>query len=817
MKAAQVIVKSQSFKTDKIYSYSIPESLQGQITRGVRVAVPFGGGNRKVEGVVLDVCDGEFEYKLKNILKVLDEHPLVNDELLSLALWIKKEYFCTYYDAVKAVFPPGYYTKMDEYISLNTDISEEEILKKIKSSKAQVDIYNVIKEGETEYGALCTKLNKKTIRSTINLMVKKEILKINHIEKEGVHDKTVKAVHLAVNYDDAVIFIEQNFEKAPVQALIVEQLLSNDYIAMRDIEFISGRNYGAIKSLENKGIIETGKLVVERYAAAGFTEKEPCKELTREQSAVTQAIGKYLNRREHHTFLLHGVTGSGKTEVYMNIIRKAIANKQQAIVLVPEISLTPQMVSSFKHRFGDDVAVFHSGLSLGQRYDEWKKIKDGRVSVAVGARSAIFAPFDNLAVIVVDEEHETSYKSEHSPKYNAIDIAKKRGEINGAVVILASATPSVVSYYKALNGEYTLLSMNRRFNNNPLPEIAVVDMRKELEHGNKTIFSRKLYDEISQNIQNKEQTILFLNRRGYSTFVSCRNCGYVAKCPNCDISLTYHSKSNTLHCHYCGYRHINYRTCPECNSPYIKYFGAGTQKLEEEIKRCFPEASVLRMDADTTASKFSFERILNKFRDENFDILIGTQMVSKGLDFPNVTLVGVVSADTMLNIDDFKCAERTFSQIMQVCGRAGRHKKEGRSVVQTYNPEHYAIEYAKSNDYKGFYENEILFRKGLNYPPYCDIINIILSGENEDEVKVMAESFNKLLYDMCSHMVENKEIEIIRPHKSPLSFINLKHRMRIIIKTKVNLNDVLNDVLNEYHKFKTDILLSVDINPVNMF
>ena len=507
----------------------------------------------------------------------------------------------------------------------------------------------------------------------------------------------------------------------------------------------------------------------------------------------------------------------GKTEVYLQLIQNVINKNKTAIVLVPEISLTPQMVDRFLARFGDCIAVLHSKLSIGERYDQWKNIKEQKAKIVIGARSAIFAPIENLGIIIIDEEHDQSYKSETSPRYKAQEIARYLAKQNNIPVVLGSATPDVGTFTKAKNGEIELIKLTKRANKSELPNVEIVDLRYELAKGNRSIISDRLYEEIEKNIKDKKQTILFLNRRGYSTFVMCRDCGYTVKCKKCNISLTYHEYTNKLKCHYCGYEINNLKTCPSCNSKNIKYFGTGTEKLETEIKKIFPNATTIRMDIDTVTKKNSHEEILNKFKNENIDILIGTQMVVKGHHFPNVTLVGVVAADSSLNIEDFRANERTFGLLTQVAGRAGRESNDGRVIIQTYNPENFCIQCAKNQDYDKFYETEIELRKQLKYPPFCDIIMFGISSHSKETVEKAA---NKLFEILQKNIKKQKiSINVYNPVTAPISKIKNKYRWRIIAKCNLNnsIINLVNNTLDEYYELKIkNVRVIADTNPNNM-
>ena len=635
--------------------------------------------------------------------------------------------------------------------------------------------------------------------------------------KHKVNDKFIRGSRLALPYDEAFEVLETLRTKAPKQAQVLELLIQNDFVADADITFLTGASYAAIKALKDKEFIKEEVIEALRMPL-NYDEIEPTKspQLNQEQQGAVDKITTSIKNKKNETFLLHGITGSGKTEVFLNCIENALALGKTAIVLVPEIALTPQMVTRFVSRFGKKIAVLHSALSLGERADEYKRIKRGEATVVVGARSAIFAPIKNIGIIVIDEEHETSYKAENAPTYHAREVAEFRAQSCGAVRILASATPSMESYYKATQGEYTLLSLKHRATGATLPEMIVSDMREELRHGNRSCIGSTLMNEMQENLNRGEQTILFLNRRGFSTFVSCRSCGYVAKCKNCDVTLTYHKHRGTLTCHYCGYTIKKPVKCPECDSSYIKEFGTGTQKVEEEIKTLFPNISVIRMDVDTTGTKSSHQTLLSKFSEEKTDVLLGTQMVSKGLDFPNVTLVGVLAADQSLGIDDFRANERTFNLITQVCGRAGRGEKQGRAVIQTYMPENQTLELSKTQDYISFYNEEIQIRKHLNFPPFCDIVSILLTSENELNLTAYAENLAGDIRKVLTREIGNN-FEILGPGSASIPKINSKFRQRIWIKCKLDkkTTDIFTRLRNYHIKNGKNINMVIENNPYN--
>ena len=558
----------------------------------------------------------------------------------------------------------------------------------------------------------------------------------NKKAEKNVQDKTINAVYLKKDIDEIQFDIEMGKIKSEKQKKILQFLKSNEGATVPEIELFTDGSRAIVKTLEKNGYVEIIEKKIERNPLANKKiEKTENLKLTDEQQSAYNKVALNITTNSYEQFLLYGVTGSGKTEVYLQLIGKALEQDKTAIVLVPEISLTPQMIDRFIARFNkDEIAVLHSKLSIGERYDEWNKIKEGKAKIIIGARSAIFAPTENIGIIIIDEEHDSSYKSEAIPKYDAKEIAKKIAKENNCPLVLGSATPDLVTYYKAQQGKITLLELTKRANNSKLPEVEIVDLKMELANGNRSMLSAKLHDEIEQNLKEKRQTILFLNRRGFSTFIMCRECGYTVKCKNCNISMTYHKTENKLKCHYCGYEENVVTICPECHSDKIRYFGTGTQKLEQEINKIFPEASTIRMDIDTVTKKNSHEEILNKFKNENIDILIGTQMVVKGHHFPNVTLVGVIAADSSLNIDDYRANERTFQILTQVAGRAGREQLDGNVVIQTYNPDNFSIICAQKQDYEMFYNTEIALREQLKYPPFYDIILIGFNSLVEKEL-----------------------------------------------------------------------------------
>ncbi len=670
---ARVIIDIAHANVDRLFTYTVPEELH--VRPGQRVIVPFGAGNRKTEGFVLEVSETTDvdSVVLKPILRTMEPYPALTEEQIKLACWIAGSYHCLLVDALRLMIPA-----------------------QMRGSR--------IKE--------------KTVR-TVRI-------------REGVDAKKEM---------DALL-TKAGVSRAPKQTEVLGILSQTEtYMSTADITaFIPGAA-GAIAALIKKGILEEeGKESFRNPFHHTVKKKTEPLPLTEAQQQAYEGIVECLDAKEG-TCLLYGITGSGKTEVYMQAIARVVKEGGKAIVLVPEISLTPQAMERFHSRFGERVAVLHSRLSAGERYDEWRRIRLNKVDVVIGARSAVFAPVENLRLIIVDEEHEPSYYSEMTPRYGAVEVAARRAKLSGAVLVLGSATPSVAAYKRGLAGTYKLLSLPERANGQPLPEVEVVDMRNEFLSGNNSIFSASLYGALRRCLDAGEQAILFMNRRGYSTFVSCRGCGYVMKCRNCDVSMTYHKSGEMMKCHYCGETARIPTVCPECGKPYLKYFGVGTQQVEEQLLTHFPGVTTVRMDHDTTRTHNAHEALLSRFQSGGAQVLIGTQMIAKGLDIPNVTLVGVIAADSMLHIPDFRSSERTFQLLAQVAGRAGRAEKTGRVILQTYTPDHPVIELAAKHDYPGFYEYEIMTRRAALFPPYGLFLRTVLTGENED---ILAEETNRI-------------------------------------------------------------------------
>ncbi len=645
----------------------------------------------------------------------------------------------------------------------------------------------------------------------------------NKNKEKRIQDKTINCVYLKKDREEIEFEIEIGKLKSEKQKRVLSFIKDNEGATVPEIEMFTDCARGIVNTLVKNGYLEIVEKKVERNPLLGRDcERTDKLKLTEEQEIAYKSVEETIDKEEYKQFLLYGVTGSGKTEVYLQLIEKVLEIGKNAIVLVPEISLTPQMLDRFISRFGkEEIAILHSKLSIGERHDEWERIREKKARIVIGARSAIFAPIENIGIIIIDEEHDSSYKSETNPRYNAKEIAKVLAKENQAPLVLGSATPDMITFYNATNEDVfgntkiQLLTLTKRANQSSLPKVEIIDLKQELANGNRSMLSMELYNSIEENLKQKRQTILFLNRRGYSTFIMCRNCGYTVKCSNCNISMTYHSYEKKLKCHYCGHEENLVTICPECHSDKIRYFGTGTQKLEQEIHKQFPEASTIRMDIDTVTKKNSHEVILNTFKNENIDILIGTQMVVKGHHFPNVTLVGVIAADSSLNIDDYRANERTFQILTQVAGRAGRENLPGKVVIQTYNPDNFSIICAQKQNYDLFYETEIALREQLKYPPFCDIILIGLNSYHEVEIQNVS---NKI-YQYLEQRLSKEEFKVLRPMPCPIDKIQNRYRWRIIIKGKMTqeANEILNACLKEiYQENIKDTRIAIDINPNNM-
>ncbi|REK67149.1 MAG: primosomal protein N' [Cohnella sp.] len=792
MKVARVIVDVPSRDTDRPFDYAIPDHLADWIETGSRVAVPFGG--RLLQGIVV-ACPAGAEIdpsRLKPVEDVLDPVPPLSPELVELGEWMSRRWLCPLSVALQAMLPSALKGKTEKYIAPAPDAAWTE-------------------EDRRAYPGLIAALQRQAPLKLSSLArqfpgaadaVKRWLKQGKLTERQKVEDRlSVKKVLTVIPPGEDKL--REALASIPLRAVkqreaIAYLLAHPEPIGQQKLAEAVGTIATTIKALADKGYVALEAVAANRdpYADRAFEPSAPMR-LTEAQAAAFAPIARAVDEGRGGVFLLHGVTGSGKTEIYLQAIQRALAQGKEAIVLVPEIALTPQMVERFKSRFGDWVAVLHSRLSNGERYDEWRKIREGRARVAVGARSAIFAPFGRIGLIVIDEEHESSYKQEESPKYHARDVAAERARRHGAAVVLGSATPSMEMYAAAKYPETrpetdvrpVYIGLPERVADRPMPKVTIVDMREELRLGNRAMFSNLLKEKLADRLQKGEQTVLLLNRRGYSTFVMCRSCGYTAQCPHCDIALTYHRGSRNLRCHYCGYAEREPEACPSCGSAHIRFFGTGTQKVEEALALAFPGIRVIRMDVDTTSEKGAHEKWLTAFRERRADVLLGTQMVAKGLDFPYVTLVGVLAADSALRLPDFRAPERTFQLLTQVAGRAGRHELPGEVIIQTYEPEHLSIASAQHHDYAAFAREELRHRRLMAYPPYGRLIAITLAHEQVPLLLSLGEMFASRLRARAEAAGaaragggEYPRFEVLGPVASPIPRLKDRYRFQCMVK-----------------------------------
>ena len=736
---ATIAVDNTFFSYDTDYSYNVPVELECDIKLGCKVLVPFGKANKFRAGIVIKIEHAPHNEKYKYIDKLCSKKPVVSEEMVLLAIWLKQRCFCTTYDCLKQMLPRKY---------------------------------------------------------------------------DQLKSKSERMVRL-INDDESVLSSLTKKQKC-----VFDLLLDVGCASTNEVCSFCGVGIGVIKNLEKQNLVEIYDREVYRnpYNREYKVKKDEIKLSKKQNDAYLKFKQMLCNNGGNG--LLFGVTGSGKTQVYLKLIDDAIDNNKGVIVMVPEISLTPQTLSIFHERYGNNVAIVHSGLSLGERNDEYKRIERNEAKIVIGTRSAIFAPVNNLGLIVMDEEQEHTYKSERTPRYHARDVAIFRAKYNKALFLMASATPSVETYSYALNGKYVLCELDERYGKAQLPDVITVDMKQELKSGNKSPLSNKLKYLIGESLENKKQAILLINRRGYNTFIACNECGHVLTCPNCSISLTYHSNINKLVCHYCGYSKNLDNICPECNSDAVRYSGYGTQRIESELEMLFPNAKILRMDADTTSKKFSHEKLFDAFANHEYDIMVGTQMVAKGLDFPDVSLVGVVNADNSLYDENYMANERSFDLITQVVGRCGRRDEQGTAVIQTINPFNETIEYDSNQDYKSFYQSEIDMRKIMIYPPYCDIYSIIFNGENEGKVALCSKKFFDILVELNGNKYNDIKMVVLGPTPAKISKINNSYRYRLAIKCKnsKNVRNMITEILKSVGKIKDykDVAISVDLNPYDL-
>ena len=779
----KVAVSAAPYSIDKPYSYLVPDALVAAAVPGVRVMVPFGRGNKESEGLILARVQEPKLPGSKAIRQILDSEPVLDKAGIDLALWMRGRYFCTVFEAVKTILPAGLWYGLREIWSLA--MAPEAARSAAVGIPGAWQVLDLLEKqgGKADIRVLRDALGDGA-EKPLKAMKKAEILTCETDAKRKIADKSHRMVELAVNTEDAYALTEPKRRSAPARYEVVNFLATAGRTPAAEVSYYTGASSRTLKTMEKAGLIAFSEEEELRVPSLDDVEPGPEIVLNEEQQRAFEEILGRVQAAKPSVTLLHGVTGSGKTQVYLRLVQETLALGKTAMVLVPEIVLTPQMMRKFSSYFGSRVAMLHSSLKMTERYDQWKRIRRGEVDVVLGTRSALFAPLKNLGLIIMDEEQEGSYQSENVPRYDAREVAKYLCVREKAALVFGSATPTVETAWAAEQGSYQKALLRRRYNENALPEVLIADLRQEILNGNPGLISTPLRQELEKNLAAGEQSILFLNRRGSSRMLLCGECGYVPQCPRCSTAMTYHSANGRLMCHYCGHSEPAADTCPECGG-WMKHVGAGTQKVEEELRELFPEAGILRMDADTTAG--GHEEILQTFERERVPILLGTQMVAKGLDFENVTLVGVLSADISLYVDNYRAAERTFSLLTQVVGRAGRGGKTGRAVIQTYTPGNDVIRCAARQDYDAFYESEIRMRRLRRYPPFADLFTVTVSGTEEGRVLRAAVSVRETLRQLCRRPeLAAGEPEVLGPAPAPVVKVNNRFRYRC---TLVGKND----------------------------
>ena len=770
---AKIAVEKAAYSFDREFDYLIPPHLASDCAVGKRVLVPFGRGDRRRQGIVTSILSGESNEGLKEIVCVLDSEPVMSESLLSVARFMKEHCFCTLYEAVKAMLPAG----INYRVTTVYGVRQSELSVELDGEQQRLYDYLRRRRGSVRLEKLLDDMGLSDSRLPDEL-VRMGVLYKSDEAFRRVSDAVVKMASLVPGVDLSAVKL------TPKQREVAELLEMTGEVSVKEIRYFTGVSASVIDALFQKRILyffdeevfRTGDLKAEEQAGELVLSEE-------QQRACDNLLAEYRDDKAHVS-LLYGVTGSGKTSVFLKLIERVLGDGRGIIVMVPEISLTPQFVAQFSRRFGDRIAVFHSALSLGERLDEYKRVKKGLAQIVIGTRSAVFAPFERLGLVIMDEEQEYSYKSESAPRYHAREIAMYRCAQHRALLVLSSATPSVETYYYAKNGRYSLNVLGKRFGAAVLPEVVTADMNREIQEGNATGFSEVLLQNIAYNLEHGRQSILLLNRRGHNTFVTCMQCGEPVTCPNCSISLTYHSRNNRLMCHYCGYS-VPYRSeCPSCHGRSLRLGGAGTQKAEEDVARIFPDARILRMDTDAATSKSGYERMISAFARGDYDILVGTQMVAKGLDFPNVTLVGVLNADQTLYADDYRSYERSFSLLTQVVGRSGRGSSKGMAVIQTFTPDNLIIAMAARQDYDAFYNAEIAMRQAMLYPPFADICPVGFAGEDQALTMRAANAFLALFRELAQRDYAELPIRILGPSPASVVKVSNKYRYKLIIKCR---------------------------------
>ena len=818
---AKIAVSASTYAIDRPYDYLIPGPLEGAVRPGMRAAVPFGRGNRVSDGIVLAVGEREDTEKLKSILALLDEEPLLDEGAVQLALWMREQYFCTVYDAMRAMIPAGLWFSLKACWRFAPGVDRETAYNAAGESKRAKKLVELLfsNGGWAEEGKIRTAFGLSDPGAAIRMLEKGGIIVREASAARGINDKMEQIATLAMDPGSAMALLAPKRRRAPLQYAAGETICAVGETSAKELCYFTGASMATLRALEKMGVLTLSKREVYRRPQLPDSEQAAPLKLNKEQTAAYEGLLALAEGEGAAAALLYGVTGSGKTQVYLKLIHTLLERGKTALVMVPEIALTPQLMRIFTSHFGREVAILHSSLSAGERCDEWKRARAGEARVVVGTRSAVFAPLPGLGVIILDEEQEPSYKSEQNPRYHAREVARYRCYKAGALLLLGSATPTVESMYRAERGDYRLFTLRRRYNEQVLPRVTVVDMKDELRRGNGGTISAPLAAMLEETIDRGEQAILFLNRRGASRMVTCGECGQTPTCPRCSVHLTYHSANRRLMCHYCGWSQPMPDLCPSCGG-LMNFIGAGTQKVEEELRTIFPGTAVLRMDADTVSAVHSHESILEKFRRERIPILLGTQMVAKGLDFENVTLVGAVSSDQLLYTGDIHAPERAFSLLTQVVGRAGRGEKAGRAVIQTFTPDNDVIRFAAGQDYGSFYRQEIKLREARGLPPFCDLFVISASGPEETAVlralvrlrEALGGALRKAPYDKIP-------CRLLGPAPAPVAKLNDRYRFRLILSAQ-NTRAVRQLTAHLLRQAQADrqnrgVALFADLNPLD--
>ena len=819
-RVARVALHAATYAIDRPYDYLIPDPLAQRVTPGVRVLVPFGAGNRRSEGLVLSVEQAPHTVKkLKAVLTVLDDIPVLDGEGLKVALWLRERCFCTVYEAARAMLPAGLYFSLQDRLVLAPGVDRAAAFEAAgQSRRAQRLVELVLAHPDgVDLGTVRTVFGAADPNPAIRQLTGGGVLQLETSASRGVGDKREEVATLAIPPEEAMALVTPKRRSAPLRYAVTELLCALGSASSKELCYFTGCSKPTLRSLAKSGILTLSKREVFRRPVPEKVPSAGPVVLNQEQQAAFEGLDALCQTGAPAAALLYGVTGSGKTRIYIRLIQRTLARGRTALVLVPEIALTPQLLRLFAAHFGSDVAILHSALRAGERYDEWKRARSGQARVVIGTRSAVFAPLRNLGLVVLDEEQEYTYKSEQVPKYHARDVAKLRCAQWGALLVLGSATPSVETMYLAQTGVYHLFTLTQRYNQRPLPQVFIADRKEELRAGNGGDLSLPLQQALEENLARGEQSILFLNRRGASRMVVCGECGEVPTCPRCSVYLTYHSANGRLMCHYCGHSQPLPAHCPSCGGT-LNFVGSGTQRVEEEVRARFPETHVLRMDTDTISATQSHEKLLGRFEREKIPILVGTQMVAKGLDFENVTLVGVMSADQGLYVDDYRAAERTFSLITQVVGRAGRGEKGGRAIIQTFTPDNDVITCAARQDYDGFYRQEIELRRARGFPPFRDIFVMTASGLEESAVLRACARLRHTLENWLAQSGQ-PEVQLLGPAPAGVAKVNNRYRYRLTLlcKNTRKIREMVAWLLRRAMEDKENrgVSVSADINPMD--